>query len=38
MKTSSYNHIDFIKDKIKNLYRTNEIQSLKYALEYTEDL
>lgn len=38
MKTSSYTHIDFIKDKIKNLYRTNEILSLKYALEYTEDL
>jgi len=38
MKTSSYTHIDFIKDKIKNLYRNDEIQSLNYALEYTEDL
>ena len=38
MKTPSYTHIDFLKDKIKNLYRNDEIESLNYALEYTEDL
>lgn len=38
LKTPSYTYVDFIKDKIKNLYRTNEIESLNYALEYTEDL
>ena len=34
----SYKYIDYLKDKIKTLYRNDEKKSLDYALEYTEDL
>lgn len=37
-RETSYKYIDFIKTRIKNLYRDDENKSLKYALEYTEDL
>lgn len=34
----SYKYINVLKEKIKNNYRTDEKMSLKYVLEYTEDL
>ena len=37
-KETSYKYIDYLKDKIKTLYRNDEKKSLEYALEYTENL
>lgn len=37
-REASYKYIDFIKTRIKDLYREDENKSLIYALEYTEEL
>ncbi len=37
-RETSYRYIDYLKDKIKTLYREDENSSLEYALDYTEDL
>lgn len=37
-KQTPHKYMEFLKSKVKNLYRNDENESLEYALEYTKDL